>query len=94
MSPTFIGEVERGEKSVSFDNLYRLAGALRIPIGVLTDVPSERDRRAMSAEAHRLVALILSVPRGKRRNAYAVVTGVLEGRTVTARRPRRRRKRP
>jgi transcriptional regulator with XRE-family HTH domain len=30
LSGKFIGEVERGEKSISVDSLYRLASALRV----------------------------------------------------------------
>jgi transcriptional regulator with XRE-family HTH domain len=94
VSPTFIGEVERGEKSVSFDNLYRLAGALRVPMRFLTDVPPGRARGATSAEAHRLVALILAGSRENSQKAYDVVRGILGARAGAVRRPRRYRQRP
>ena len=35
LSGKFIGEVERGEKSITIDSLYRVAQALRTPLGEL-----------------------------------------------------------
>lgn len=32
LSGKFIGEIERGEKSISLDNLVRVAGALKTPV--------------------------------------------------------------
>ena len=45
LSGKFIGEVERGEKSISLDSLYRVAKALAVPITQLVDLPSRRRRR-------------------------------------------------
>ncbi|OLC58242.1 MAG: hypothetical protein AUH77_03475 [Candidatus Rokubacteria bacterium 13_1_40CM_4_69_39] len=38
MSGKFIGEVERGEKSISLDSLARVARALGVPLHELVDV--------------------------------------------------------
>jgi transcriptional regulator with XRE-family HTH domain len=47
LSGKFIGEVERGEKSISIDSLYRVSIALEIPLRDLTDVPrSGRPKRS------------------------------------------------
>jgi len=46
LSGKFIGEVERGEKSISLDSLYRVAVALKVPLRDLTDVREKRPRRA------------------------------------------------
>lgn len=35
LSGKFLGEVERGEKSISLDNLVHLARALRVPLDAL-----------------------------------------------------------
>src|ERR671923_316399 len=50
LSGKFIGEVERGEKSISIDSLYRVSVALEIPLRELTDVRSDKrcSRRAFS----------------------------------------------
>jgi len=29
---TYVGSIERGERNVSLDNIYRLAKALRVPV--------------------------------------------------------------
>ncbi len=41
LSGKFIGEVERGEKSISIDSLYRVSVALEIPLRELTDVRAD-----------------------------------------------------
>ena len=46
LSGKFIGEVERGEKSISLDSLYRVARALSVPLAQLVDLRSRRRRRA------------------------------------------------
>lgn len=56
LSGKFIGEVERGEKSISIDSLYRVSVALEIPLRDLTDV---RERNAVpSEEAEKIFALV------------------------------------
>jgi transcriptional regulator with XRE-family HTH domain len=63
LSGKFIGEVERGEKSISIDSLYRVSVALDVPLRDLTDV---RDRNAVpSEEAEKIYALVS----GRRRAA-------------------------
>jgi transcriptional regulator with XRE-family HTH domain len=55
LSGKFIGEVERGEKSISVDSLYRVSIALRVPLRDLVDMPVA-DTGA--AEYDRVLALI------------------------------------
>jgi len=45
LSGKFIGEVERGEKSISLDSLYRVAVALKVPLRDLVDVREKPQRR-------------------------------------------------
>ncbi len=74
LSGKFIGEVERGEKSISIDSLYHVSVALDIPLRELTDVRSERQKQVPSAEAQRVFALISGRRRpGDVRRAYAVL---------------------
>jgi transcriptional regulator with XRE-family HTH domain len=40
LSGKFIGEVERGEKSISVDSLYRVSVALMIALRKLIDLPA------------------------------------------------------
>ena len=40
LSGKFIGEVERGEKSISVDSLYRVSVALKIQLRKLIDLPA------------------------------------------------------
>lgn len=61
LSGKFIGEVERGEKSISVDSLYHVAVALDIPMRELTDV---RDRSTVPTEDAEKIFALLS---GRRR---------------------------
>ena len=59
LSGKFVGEVERGEKSISVDSLYRIAVALEVSLRELTNVstavPGPR------AEVEQLLALVGAV---------------------------------
>jgi len=77
LSGKFIGEVERGEKSISIDSLYRVSVALTVPLSTLTDV-GRSQRSVPIPDAEKIMALILN---GKRRadirRAYQVLERVL-----------------
>ena len=45
LSGKFIGEVERGEKSISLDSLWRVAHALALPMAALIPGASPRGNR-------------------------------------------------
>ncbi len=72
LSGKFIGEVERGEKSISIDSLYRVSVALDVPLRDLTDV---RERTIVpSEEAERIFALVSGRRRAEDlRRAYEVL---------------------
>jgi len=73
LSGKFIGEVERGEKSISIDSLYRVSVALEIPLRELTDV-----RTAVpSEEAEKIFALVSGRRRPEDiRKAYRVLQAI------------------
>lgn len=55
LSGKFIGEVERGEKSISVDSLYRVSVALHVPLRELVDIAAGEPA---SAEYDRVLALL------------------------------------
>src|ERR1700694_2033802 len=58
LSGKFIGEVERGEKSISIDSLYRVSVALEVVLRQLTGVrPGER-AVVPSEDAEKIFALV------------------------------------
>lgn len=77
LSGKFIGEVERGEKSISIDSLYKMSVALRVPLSLLTDVGTSK-RSVPTPEAEKIMALVLDGrrPRDMRRS-YDVLRRVL-----------------
>jgi transcriptional regulator with XRE-family HTH domain len=58
LSGKFIGEVERGEKSISIDSLYRVSVALEIPLRDLTDVRAVKEASVPSEDAEKIFALV------------------------------------
>jgi XRE family transcriptional regulator, regulator of sulfur utilization len=72
LSGKFLGEVERGEKSISVDSLYRVSVALEIPLRELTDMPERAG--VPSEDAERIFALVSSRRRVEElRRAYRVL---------------------
>src|SRR5258708_24317286 len=73
LSGKFIGEVERGEKSISIDSLYRVSVALEIPLRELTDVRTAVPRE----EAEKIFALVSGRRRPEDiRKAYRVLQAI------------------
>ena len=73
LSGKFIGEVERSEKSISIDSLYRVSVALEIPLRDLTDV---RDKGTVvpTEDAEKIFALVSGRRRAEDvRKAYEVL---------------------
>jgi transcriptional regulator with XRE-family HTH domain len=74
LSGKFIGEVERGEKSISIDSLYHVAVALEIPLRELTDVRADKPAAVPSEDAERIFALVSGRRRPEDlRKAYKVL---------------------
>ncbi len=85
LSGKFIGEVERGEKSISIDSLYRVSVALEIPLRELTDV-----RTAVPSEEAEKIFALVSVRRRPEdiRKAYRVLQAIFGTASRAAPRPR------
>ncbi|HET7340564.1 MAG TPA: helix-turn-helix transcriptional regulator [Methylomirabilota bacterium] len=70
----FIGEVERGQKSISIDSLYALAVALRIPLPSLVDIRVDEQALPPSEDVERIYALMAGRQRQDEvRRAYNVL---------------------
>ncbi len=72
LSGKFVGEVERGEKSISVDSLARVADALDVGLEELVQSPV-----VPNPDAQRIYALVLTTPRSRLRKAYAVLRAAL-----------------
>ncbi len=78
LSGKFIGEVERGEKSISLDSLYHVATALEVPLRDLTDV-GDKAAAVPSEEAEKIFALVSARRRPEEiRKAYNVLRAMFE----------------
>ena len=79
LSGKFVGEVERGEKSISIDSLYRISVALKVPLALLTDVGASR-RSVPNEDAEKILALVLDRHRPAHiRRGYEVLRAMLGG---------------
>lgn len=80
LSGKFIGEVERGEKSISIDSLYALAVALEVPLARLADVPVGKQRPPPTEDAEKIFALLsVQHPPEEMRRAYNVLRALFGG---------------
>jgi transcriptional regulator with XRE-family HTH domain len=78
LSGKFIGAVERGDKSLSVDSLFALAGALQFPLHTLVDVRIGAQTALPSEEPERIYALMAdSYPSEDLRRAYDVLRAML-----------------
>lgn len=74
LSGKFIGEVERGEKSISIDSLYRVSVALEVPLREMTDVRADKPSAVPAEDAERIFALVSARRRPEElRRAYRVL---------------------
>jgi transcriptional regulator with XRE-family HTH domain len=58
LSGKFIGEVERGQKSISIESLYAVALALRTPLPALVDIRIGEQPAPPSEDVERIYALM------------------------------------
>jgi len=61
LSGKFLGEVERGDKSISVDSLYHVAVALGVPLRDLTDIRPPRRKRGRKRGSNPEVEWILAL---------------------------------
>lgn len=58
--PTYIGQVERGEKNATLESVEKIAAALRVPLSVLLEKIGEyngaSDRRNIPLECYEMLA--------------------------------------
>ena len=74
LSGKFIGEVERGQKSISIDSLYAVAVALQTPLRSLVDIRTGEPAAPVSEDVERIYALIAGPHRQEDvRRAYDVL---------------------
>jgi transcriptional regulator with XRE-family HTH domain len=79
LSGKFIGEVERGDKSISIDSLYKVAVALEVPLTHLTDIQPGRRAAVPSEEAQKIFGLVSGRHRpADVRRAYEMLRAMLD----------------
>src|SRR5262249_42977674 len=82
LSAKFSGEVERGEKSISVDSLYKVSMTLQVPLPYLVDVRPGKRVTVPSQEAERIFALVTDRrrPPAEIRQVYGTLRRVLSKR--------------
>lgn len=79
LSGKFIGEVERGEKSISIDSLYRVSVSLEVPLRTLAAVRPGRRVAVPSHTAEQILALVSGRRRpADLRKAYDVLRAMFD----------------
>src|SRR5262249_54992942 len=77
LSGKFIGEAERGGRSISIGRLSRVSVALEIPLRELTDVRADKPSAVPSEDAEKIFALVSGRRRPEDiRRAYRVLQAI------------------
>lgn len=77
LSGKFIGEVERGVKSISVDSLYHVAVALGVSLELLTRMEGRRNGQAPPPEAEAILAMVMGRSSAELRRARQVLETML-----------------
>ncbi len=55
--PTYIGQIERGEKNVSLENIVKISSALNVPLSKLVEgIEESKEERDFPQECYDLIA--------------------------------------
>lgn len=76
LHPTYIGQIERGEKNLTLDSLHKVTQALQIPMSRLLE---KVDSLTRDADDYPLLAyeLFSSLPRSRQEALYQILESVL-----------------
>lgn len=77
LSGKFIGEVERGEKSISIDSLHGVAEALEVPMELLVAGLGDR-KSACPAEVEQITATVQNLSRRRAAQVLRIVRAYLD----------------
>lgn len=77
--PTYIGQLERGEKNASIETLYRVSRGLHISMcSLLDELENPPDRQEESNIPLNLYHQLLSVPPRKQEKVYHIIQEILD----------------
>lgn len=77
--PTYIGQLERGEKNASVETLYRVSKGLNISMCSLLDkIESSLNRQEESNVPLNIYHQLLSVPLNRQETVYEIIQKILD----------------
>ena len=76
LHPTYIGQLERGEKNATLESILRVSRALEIPLSEL--FANIDDQVAVKRPADALYALVQSLSLAQQERIYTIVKEILE----------------
>lgn len=75
LHPTYIGQVERGEKNATLESISKIAGGLNVPLSTLFENISDTSIASYPAQAYNLV---MSVPLAEQEKLVKILQLVIE----------------
>lgn len=79
LHPTYIGQVERGEKNATIESLYHISRGLNIPLSKLLenieDIPTDRERATFFPTE--IYYKIMDLPPQKQKQLFRIMESVL-----------------
>lgn len=77
--PTYIGQLERGEKNASIETLYRVSRGLSVSMcSLLGEMESTLDRQEQSDVPLQIYHQLLAVPPRKQEQIYKIIQEILD----------------
>ena len=76
LHPTYIGQIERGEKNATLESLYHIAQGLGVPLCEL--LAGLEDALTESSSTAALSAKIRTMPDRKQRLIHSIITDLVE----------------
>lgn len=77
--PTYIGQLERGEKNASIETLYRVSRGLNISMcSLMNEIEHSTDKQTETYLPLDIYHQLLSVPLNKQEKVYEIVQKIIE----------------
>lgn len=77
LHPTYIGQIERGEKNATIESIYRVAMGLNIPMSKLLENVEFLDNNSDNIPLH-IYQQLLTVPHEKQRLIAKIVSEIID----------------
>lgn len=77
LHPTYIGQIERGEKNATIESIYRIAAGLSIPMSKLLENVEFLDNNSDNIPLH-IYQQLLALPHDKQEHIEKIISEIID----------------